>query len=312
MKRITVITSLLIMVLFAGKGFSQTSDTPSEIDTLKTPDYWQSILEATVDIVGSALDKDPGQLGKVIQDAISVGEGPVNDADPLEKYNRMMFRFNRRLDEVALRPLAEQYREHTPALVRQGVKNFFSNVGDIGVVANSALQGKYEQAMWDSTRLTINTIAGIGGVIDVATMLDLKKNNEDFGQTFGVWGIPEGPYIVLPVLGPRTVRSAVGTAFDTYLQAEALGAFSEAASGHNAVTEMMALNLINQREQLIGKDRLLEEAAIDPYIFTREAYLSLRRCKVEDCDKIDYLPAPEESASESDARDEIDLLDELE
>ena len=142
--------------------------------------------------------------------------------DPFENYNRMMFRFNQQLDEVALKPLAKHYRDYTPELVRIGVRNFFSNIGDVGVLTNSALQGKFDQALSDSTRVAVNTIAGVGGVIDVASMMNIKKNNEDFGQTFGVWGIPEGPYIVLPLLGPRTLRSAVGTIADTALQVETL------------------------------------------------------------------------------------------
>jgi len=221
-----------------------------------------------------------------------------------------MFRFNSELDEKALRPLAERYREYTPALVRTGVRNFFSNIGDVGVAANTVLQGKAEQAFWDTSRLTINTIAGLGGFIDVASMMDINKNHEDFGQTFGVWGIPEGPYVVLPVLGPRTLRGAVGTAMDTYLQAEVLGNLGEAAVGQDIVTEMMALNLVNQREQHLGKADLLEQAAIDPYIFTREAYLAYRRCQVEDCDKIAYKPAaPEVTDEPVDELDELDMLD---
>ena len=231
--------------------------------------------------------------------------------DPFEKYNRLMFRFNSKLDEKALRPLAEHYREYTPALVRTGVRNFFSNLGDVGVVANDALQGKAEQAFWDTSRLTINTIAGLGGFIDVASMMNINKNHEDFGQTFGVWGIPEGPYVVLPVFGPRTLRGVVGTAMDTYLQAEVLGNLGDAAVGQDIVSEMMALNLINQREQNLGKADLLEQAAIDPYIFTREAYLSYRRCQVEDCDKIDYRPAEPEVGDDelTDELDELDMLD---
>ena len=113
--------------------------------------------------------------------------------DPFENYNRMMFRFNQQLDEVALKPLAKHYRDYTPELVRIGVRNFFSNIGDVGVLTNSALQGKFDQALNDSTRLAVNTIAGVGGVIDVASMMDIKKNNEDFGQTFGVWVFRRGP-----------------------------------------------------------------------------------------------------------------------
>lgn len=243
--------------------------------------------------------------------------------DPLEKYNRWMFALNQRIDNVALKPIAENYREHTPDLVKLGVRNFFSNIDDVGVMANSALQGKVEQALEDSARVAINTIAGLGGVIDVATMMDLEKNNEDFGQTFGYWGIPEGPYIVLPLLGSKTLRSATGTAFDTWLQMEALGAASDAAVGQELVTELMAMRLVDQREQMLGKSALLEEAALDPYVFARDAYLAYRRCLVNDCDQIDYRPAPPEAPTDKapldlgtdqpalPLPDEIDLLDEL-
>jgi len=243
---------------------------------------------------------------------------PQADAvwDPLEKYNRWMFSFNQRLDDAALKPLAEIYRDRTPDLVKEGVRNFFSNIDDVGVLANSALQGKFDQALEDSARLTLNTVVGLGGVLDVASMLNIEKNNEDFGQTFGHWGIPEGPYIVLPLLGPKNLRSATGTALDTWLQMEALGAASEASLGHEALTELFAMRLINEREKQLGKTELLEQASLDPYLFARDAYLAWRRCLVADCDQIDYQPAPPELDDSSttpsgEPIDEIDLLDQL-
>lgn len=241
----------------------------------------------------------------------SSDELTATEYDPLEKYNRMMFRFNSSLDEAALKPLAESYQEYTPAIVRAGVRNFFSNIGDVGVAANSALQGKVDQALSDSSRLALNSVVGLGGMFDVASKLDLEKNNEDFGQTLGVWGVPEGPYIVLPVLGPRTLRSAVGTAFDTYLQMETLGSMSE-LSGVDAVSEMVALNIVDQRTRMLGKEELLQQAALDPYIYTREAYLAYRRCQVDDCDRIQYVAADPESPSSGTDLDELELLEELE
>ena len=231
--------------------------------------------------------------------------------DPLEKYNRIMFRFNSKLDSKALKPLAETYVEYTPAIVRTGVRNFFSNIDDVGVAANSALQGKVEQALSDSSRVAINSVVGLGGVIDVATALDIEKNDEDFGQTLAVWGVPEGPYIVLPLLGPKTLRGAVGTAVDTYIQLETLGAVTEAAGAESAVQEMLAVNIIDQRTRMLGKESLLEKAALDPYLYLRETYLAFRRCQVNDCDKIDYVPADAEDASPSSDLDLLDELDEL-
>ena len=266
-------------------------------------------------------DKDESEPGisTGADDLTAVGDS--ESYDPLEKFNRMMFRFNTRLDSAAIKPLAETYSEYTPDLVQTGVRNFFGNIGDVGVAANSAMQGKFDQALRDSSRVAINSVAGLGGVVDVATALDFKKNSEDFGQTLAVWGVPEGPYIVLPLLGPRTLRSAVGTAVDTYIQLETLGSVAEVAGAESAVSELLALNIVDQRSRMFGAESLLEKAAIDPYLFAREAYLAFRRCQVVDCDKIDYVPAAPEGSAEDGAEqpsqldnelDELELLDQLE
>lgn len=288
--------------------------------TLATPVSAESALSRYLDhdLLSSALS---GAAETVLDEWLnrdedadsSLDSSAVDDTshDPLESYNRMMFRFNERLDEVALKPLAETYVEYTPDLLRAAVRNFFSNVGDVGVAANSALQGKVSQAMSDSSRVALNSLFGLGGVIDVASELELEKNNEDFGQTLGVWGVPEGPYIILPVLGPRTLRSAVGTAFDTYLQMETLGSISD-LSGVDSVSGLVALNLVDQRTRLLGKEELLELAALDPYVYMRETYLAYRRCQVTDCDKIDYVPAdPEVPSTNNKALEELDMLEEL-
>ena len=287
-------------------------ETGKNIDIAQAVDTAINATESLFDwgdgfVAGQPVDAATGGL---VAGGLVDGGDATAIVDPFENYNRMMFRFNQQLDEVALKPLAKHYRDYTPELVRIGVRNFFSNIGDVGVLTNSALQGKFDQALSDSTRVAVNTIAGVGGVIDVASMMDIKKNNEDFGQTFGVWGIPEGPYIVLPLLGPRTLRSAVGTIADTALQVETLGALGEAAAGTDLVSEMMALNLIDKRSQLLGQSDLLEELAIDPYIFSRQAYLAYRRCQVDDCDKIDYQPAAPEAPAQNNL-DELDELDEL-
>ncbi len=281
---------------------------PASAETMVSRLFDSEFLSAAVSVAAETVLED--WFGSD-DDASSKVTPTATPQDPLEKYNRMMFKFNARLDETALKPLAETYVEYTPDLLRAGVRNFFSNVGDVGVAANSALQGKVGQALSDSSRVGLNSLFGLGGVFDVASKLELEKNNEDFGQTLGVWGVPEGPYIVLPVLGPRTLRSAVGTAFDTYLQMETLGSIGE-LSGVDTVTELVALNIVDQRTKLLGKEALLEQAALDPYVYTREAYLAYRRCQVNDCDKIDYLPAdPERPSSNDEALNELDMLDEL-
>ena len=304
----------LSLILFSFISLSPASADPPAVadtpvaDNNTSPSYFVALLNAATQAVSETV------TGIALGTAESTREivAAVNENDdPLEKYNRMMFRFNQMVDEKALLPLASNYQEYTPDIVQTGVSNFFSNLGNVGVMTNSVLQGKFDQALNDSSRLAINTIAGLGGVIDVASLLDLDKNHEDFGQTFGVWGVPEGPYIVLPVLGPRTMRSAFGTALDTYLQVETLGAVSEAAAWQEIVTELLALNLIQQRARMLGKTELLEQASLDPYVFTREAYLAYRRCQVVDCDKIDYQPSATPELLD-DGIDELDLLDELE
>ena len=161
------------------------------LETGKNIDIAQAV-DTAINATESLFDWGDGFVAGQPVDAATGGLVDGGDAtaivDPFENYNRMMFRFNQQLDEVALKPLAKHYRDYTPELVRIGVRNFFSNIGDVGVLTNSALQGKFDQALSDSTRVAVNTIAGVGGVIDVASMMDIKKNNEDFGQTFGVWG----------------------------------------------------------------------------------------------------------------------------
>lgn len=295
---------LATLSLFAGVALA----TPVSAESIVSRFFDNELLSAAVSVAADTVIEDwlNGD-----EESLSSNPGGASAAhDPLEKYNRMMFKFNARLDETALKPLAETYVEYTPDLLRAGVRNFFSNVGDVGVAANSALQGKIGQALSDSSRVGLNSLFGLGGVFDLASELELEKNNEDFGQTLGVWGVPEGPYIVLPVLGPRTLRSAVGTAFDTYLQMETLGSIGE-LSGVDAVSELVALGIVDQRTRMLGKEELLKQAALDPYIYTREAYLAYRRCQVDDCDKIDYKPADPETPSARNELHELELLDEL-
>ena len=272
----------------------------------------KELLSAAVSVAAETVVADLFNDDADTGDTDSTAEIEVTPHDPPEKYNRMMFNFNMRLDEKALKPIAESYVEYTPSIVRAGVRNFFSNLGDVGVAANSALQGKVEQAMSDSSRLALNSVVGLGGLFDVASKVDLEKNNEDFGQTLGVWGVPEGPYIVLPLLGPRTMRSAFGTALDTYLQMETLGAVGQ-VSGVDSISELVALGIVDQRTELLGKEELLQQVALDPYVFARESYLAYRRCQVDDCDKIDYVAADPETrtATESEEMDLLDQLDEL-
>jgi phospholipid-binding lipoprotein MlaA len=196
--------------------------------------------------------------------------------DPLEPLNRGIYKFNDVVDKAVLKPVATGYKDAMPDPVRTAVGNFFSNLDDVLVLLNDLLQFKLEQAASDFSRLVWNTTVGIAGLIDVATPMDLTKHNEDFGQTLGYWGIDNGPYLVLPFLGPSTLRDTVGTVvdaqFDPLLQ-------------HTPVPERnsgIAIHSVDTRARLFDAEKVLDEAAIDRYVFLRDAYLQRRRGLVYD------------------------------
>lgn len=196
--------------------------------------------------------------------------------DPLEGVNRAMYAFNDAVDENALQPAARLYRNVTPSGLRDGVRNFFSNLDDLYIGANNLLQGKVEQAMSDLMRVAVNTTLGLFGVLDWASDMGLEKHNEDFGQTLARWGVGDGPYLVLPLLGPSTLRDTAALPVDwegdpVYL--------------HTPVDERNALTVaraIARRADLLGASRTLEAAALDRYVFLREAYLQQRRSQIHD------------------------------
>jgi len=196
--------------------------------------------------------------------------------DPLENWNRGVQSFNDNVDEYALKPVAQGYQWITPEVVDTGISNFFSNIEDIGVTINDLLQFKLQQGGMDGARFLVNSTAGIAGLVDVASMIDLPKHEEDFGQTLGAWGVPSGPYLVLPIFGPSTPRGTVGLIGDTmmnpisYLDDEfiRLGIYG--------------LNLVDTRADLLGASKIAEEAAIDRYEFLRNAYLQRREYLISD------------------------------
>lgn len=204
--------------------------------------------------------------------------------DPWESWNRSMQSFNDNLDDYLMKPVAKGYQWITPDFVDQGVSNFFSNIDDIGVVTNDFLQGKFLQSTQDSARFLVNTTAGVGGLVDVSSMIDLPKHNEDFDQTLGVWGVPTGPYLVLPFFGPSSPRGVAGLVGDAamnpftyvgfYLNPEWLGAAVSVGAG--------ALKVIDARANLLGMEKVASEAALDRYQFFRDAYLSNRNYLVND------------------------------
>lgn len=191
--------------------------------------------------------------------------------DPLESVNRGVFKFNDTLDTYALKPVAKGYQQVVPEPVRRSVTNFFSNIGDVYIAANELLQLKIADGVGDIMRVTINTLFGVGGLFDVATLAKLPKHAADFGITLGHYGVPSGPYLVLPLLGPSTVRDATGLVVDyygnplTYVQPSSVS------------WALYGLNLVNTRANLLTTVDVLSGAALDKYSFVRNAYLQRRR-----------------------------------
>lgn len=196
--------------------------------------------------------------------------------DPLEPVNRAIYSFNDGVDTALIQPVAKGYRAVLPMFVRTGVSNVFANINDVLIALNNLLQGKVVSAVSDVGRVLINTTIGVAGFFDVATHFGLEKHNEDFGQTLGYWGVGDGPYLVLPILGPSNLRDAVARMVDyrtdpiTYVRSMRL---------RNSLWGTRALS---QRADLLDTSKILEVAALDPYEFLRDAYLQRRRSLVYD------------------------------
>ncbi|WP_249673071.1 MlaA family lipoprotein [Pseudomonas abieticivorans] len=200
------------------------------------------------------------------------------DEDPWEGVNRVIFRFNDTVDTYAFKPLAQGYQYITPQFVEDGIHNFFRNIGDVGNFANDVLQAKPRAAGIDVTRVIFNTTFGVLGFIDVGTRMGLQRNDEDFGQTLGKWGVGSGPYVMLPLLGPSTVRDAIAKYPDSYTQPYP---YMDDMSLRNSV---FGLNMVDTRASLLSAEKLING---DKYIFIRNAYLQNREFKVKDGKVVD-------------------------
>lgn len=203
-----------------------------------------------------------------------------NRNDPWETFNRQVFQFNEVVDKVAIKPAAQAYQTVVPSLVRTGVHNFFGNIGDAWTSANLFLQLKPRPALEMGMRSVVNTFFGIGGTMDVADEMGLERTTvEDFGQTLGYWGLRSGPYLVLPFIGPSTLRDTAGLALD-FKDSGASVVWYEARD-RNAAT---LLQLLDARVQLLNAGRVLDEIALDKYLLLRDAYLARRRSLIYDGD----------------------------
>lgn len=197
----------------------------------------------------------------------------ATEDDPWEGFNRVVFKFNDTLDTYALKPLAQGYQYVTPQFLEDGIHNMYRNFGDVRNLANNILQAKPEAAGVDTARLLMNTIIGVGGFFDVGTKMGLQRSSEDFGQTLGRWGVSSGPYVVLPLLGPSTVRDTVGLYPDSFTEPYR---YIHDVPSRNTVT---GLEIIDKRASLLSAEKLITG---DKYIFIRNAYLQSREFKVKD------------------------------
>jgi phospholipid-binding lipoprotein MlaA len=190
--------------------------------------------------------------------------------DPLEGLNRTIFKFNDKVDQYALKPVAKGYVYITPQPVRDSVTNFFSNIGDVYIAANNLLQLKITDGVEDIMRIVINTVFGVGGLFDVATLAKLPKHDNDLGLTLGHYGVPAGPYLVLPLFGPSTVRDAVGSIGAYYVNPLSY------IHPDGLSWALYGINIVNTRANLLNASDVLEGAALDKYSFVRNAYLQRR------------------------------------
>ena len=202
---------------------------------------------------------------------------PNADArDPWESMNRRVYSFNDVLDKVALKPVATVYANVLPSPVRTGIHNFLGNLGDVWSMVNSALQLKGQATVETLMRIQVNTFLGLGGVLDVATEMRLEKRREDFGQTLGYWGVKPGPYLVLPVLGPSTLRDTLATPLD--LKGDMVQQFDDTSTR----SVLSVTRVIDTRSRMLQTLDIVKEAALDPYTFVRDGYLQKRESDVYD------------------------------
>ena len=229
--------------------------------------------------------------------------GPVYD--PLESANRRVYAFNTALDDAVLKPIARGYRFVLPDLVETGIANFFDNLGEPVTVVSDLLQGKIVQAASDTGRFLVNTTVGIGGLFDVGSRIGLPRHNESLGQTLGVWGVGEGPFLMVPLIGPNNARSLGGYAVErSYLSVPPY-----LVDDYDVVLGIAALNVISTRAQLLSAGNLLDSAALDPYLLLRDYWVRQHRALTWDGEREVAIGAPD--YGDGDELDRLDELDEL-
>ena len=215
-------------------------------------------------------------MGSAVVIALMAGcaSGPnANPQDPLEPFNRDVSAFNESVDSMVLKPVATVYRDVTPDLVRTGVSNFFSNLGDVWSFINASLQLRPREASENFLRFGVNTAFGLGGVLDIASEMGIERTRLDFGQTLGYWGVGSGPYVMLPLMGPSTLRDAPSKYVDSYT---GMYRYIDHVPTRNSI---FGLNIVDTRASLLSSEKLISG---DKYTFIRNAYLQNREFKVKD------------------------------
>lgn len=229
--------------------------------------------------------------------------GPPNENDPLESYNRAMFSFNEGFYEYVLDPIVDAYQTIMPDFIQTGISNFFNHLDDILVMFNSLLQGKFEDFIHTFMRFVFNTFFGFFGLIDVAKHMGLPKLDEDFGQTLGTWGVPAGPYFMMPLLGPSTVRDTFGD----YVDWEYIDPINLHIDDQLTKYSLIGLKAIDTRMSLLKVDSVVSKASFDKYAFMRDAYLQHREHLVYDGN-----PPREKPQFEPSSKEDLELEDALE
>ena len=198
--------------------------------------------------------------------------------DPFENFNRKVFVVNQVFDQVLVKPVARGYSNYVPDFIQTTVGNFFGNLADVWTAVNNFLQAKPREGMQDTGRVLVNTVFGVAGLADVATKLGFPKHQEDFGQTLGVWGVKPGPYVMLPVFGPSTMRDTVAKPLDLYADPVNL------ATSADVEYSLRAMRLVDDRARLLPTTDMIEKVALDPYQFVRDAHFQQREAKVIDAE----------------------------
>jgi phospholipid-binding lipoprotein MlaA len=228
--------------------------------------------------------------------AALTGCATTDSHDPFEGYNRAMFAFNDKVDQAVLKPTAIAYREAAPEPVQIAIANFFENLSDVWTGANNLLQGKVEDGLNDFMRFSVNSTLGIAGLIDIGSAAGIPKHKQDFGTTLGVWGVPSGPYVVLPLMGPSTVRDTAALPVD--FQGDPWSYVDPARARYAG----SALRLVDKRAAVLDAFNLIDEAALDRYEFIRDAFLQRRENKIDQSKERGsdgFLPADQSSLTPS-------------